>query len=734
MALRYNFKTATWDQRKTSSNKNNTTKDVSETELPWVRPAEWPSVTPPLSSEQKIVMLAEVHPNAELNYVTFTISGNYTVDWGDGTTENFTAATRCQKQYFFDALSLPVTSEGYKIVTITITPTGAANITSVAFNVRPIVDGVTLAFVVSPIIEILLSCPNFNSTTSLIFGGSQNLGSAILIRLRNFIGINMGNRPLAISFGGFQMLENVELYNFIASAANLMFGVCANIYSIKMDYNSTSAVSDFTSMFNGTYRLKKLPLINTSNGTIFTSMMFFAIAIEELPSYNFQKATNISSLCQNASRLKRAPNIIAPSATNTSSVFANCAALETVGILDLRSSRTIANLFQGCTNLRNITQILTTSAVSTIALAFNACSNLEKIPNVIDTSQVVTMVQTFQSCSNLKEIPITITPRVSTFANAFNACRALRTAPVINAISATTMNSIFDTCSLLSSIDISNTQNCRDFGAAFQNCYNLKYITNLETSAATASMVNMFSNCFSLTAVPNLNVSRVSAFTTAFNATNSLTYAILSGAAYTVSFINSRLERTAMENLFTSLGTAINPSQTITITNNPATTSTYTRTCSLTAKSNIISATSTSALAVGMQFTGSGSPLTTPINVTFSATGSLVNLSEHGLENDDEVSFANITTTTGIVTSRIYYVANKATNNFQVASEVGGSALTLTNNGSGTMRYRSEISSITANTAILITRPATSSVTNTSLIFRPLKTGTALLKGWTVTG
>lgn len=733
MALRYNFKTETWDQRKSSSNKNNIVKDVAQPEI-WKRPDEWPTVVPPLSSEQKIVLLAEIHPNSELNYVAFKISGNYTVNWGDDTTENFTAGTSCQKQYFFNALSLPTTSEGYKIVTITITPTGAANITSVNFAQRPVIDGTTLSFATSPIIEIYLSCPNFTSSAAFTIGGTANLGNAILIRLRNFIGINMGNNVLNVAFAGSHNLENVELYNFITSDAGSMFSTCANLYSIKMDYNSTSAVTDFTSMFISCSRLKKAPLFNTSNGTLFANMFNFASSLVELPSYDFRNAISLTSMCAGASNLKRVSNIIAPNATTTTGMFLNCNSLESVGIIDIRSSTSLASIFSGCSKLRHISQLLTTQSVTSLNQAFLNCSSLDIIPNTINTSQTVNFTDAFRGCSTLKEIPITDTSKSTTFANAFNTCRSLRKAPTINAASATNISNIFNTCLTLTSVDIFNTHNCIFFDSAFNSCYNLKYITNLETSAATASMASMFTNCFSLTGIPALNVSRVSTFTNTFNFTQNLTYVILSGMAYSVSFINSRLERPAMENLFTSLGTAINPSQIITITNNPATSATYTRVCSLTAKSNIISASSTSALAVGMQFTGSGSPLTTPINVTFSATGSLVNLSAHGLENNDEISFASITTTTGILTSRIYYVANKTTDNFQIASAISGSALTLTNNGSGTMRYRSEISSITANTAILITRPATSSVTNTSLIFRPLKTGTALLKGWTVTG
>jgi imidazole glycerol phosphate synthase subunit HisF len=134
-----------------------------------------------------------------------------------------------------------------------------------------------------------------------------------------------------------------------------------------------------------------------------------------------------------------------------------------------------------------------------------------------------------------------------------------------------------------------------------------------------------------------------------------------------------------------------------------------------------------------MQVTGTGSPLSSPVAVTFQDTGDTVTLVAHGLENDDEVSFAAITSTTGLALNTIYYIVNKTTDTFQVASTIGGSPLPLTTDGSGTMRHRTEIVSIVANTSITMSRPMRGTGSQT-LAFRTLKTGTALLKNWAVTG
>lgn len=72
-------------------------------------------------------------------------------------------------------------------------------------------------------------------------------------------------------------------------------------------------------------------------------------------------------------------------------------------------------------------------------------------------------------------------------------------------------------------------------------------------------------------------------------------------------------------------------------------------------------------------------------SVTFTDAGDLVGLAAHGLDNGNQISFTSIVTTTGISVDTKYFVVNKTTNNFQVASTFGGSPLALTTDGTGTL-------------------------------------------------
>lgn len=68
---------------------------------------------------------------------------------------------------------------------------------------------------------------------------------------------------------------------------------------------------------------------------------------------------------------------------------------------------------------------------------------------------------------------------------------------------------------------------------------------------------------------------------------------------------------------------------------------------------------------------------------TFQDTGNTVTDNSHGLSNGTEIRFYSITSTTGIITNRSYYIVNASDNTFQVASTVGGDPLDLTTDGSG---------------------------------------------------
>jgi hypothetical protein len=132
----------------------------------------------------------------------------------------------------------------------------------------------------------------------------------------------------------------------------------------------------------------------------------------------------------------------------------------------------------------------------------------------------------------------------------------------------------------------------------------------------------------------------------------------------TISFTTMKLSQTELESIFSNLG--LGTSQTITVSSNWGAVTPISLSGTTTAGSTTITMANTTGITTGMQVTGTGTPSTTAIAVTTTDAGDLVTKTAHGLSNDDEVSFATVATTTSISVNRVYKVANKATDNFQL--------------------------------------------------------------------
>jgi hypothetical protein len=292
----------------------------------------------------------------------------------------------------------------------------------------------------------------------------------------------------------------------------------------------------------------------------------------------------------------------------------------------------------------------------------------------------------------------------------FRECRTLQNVPFLNTANCPDINRLFEFCAALTTLPPLNTARVTNFDSAFIGCSKLNSIPafNMASGSSATALNNVFAT--------NSSVSKNDSF----------------GHRFTFTVASNKLSSGSLETLFNNVGTVAAASQTLTISTNWGAPTAITSAATTTVGSTSVTGVTTSSLVVGMQVTGNNTALTTAVACTFQDAGDTVTEVAHGLSNGDEVSFATIVTTTGIVANTIYFVVNRTTDTFQVAATSGGAALPLTTNGSGTLRYRTTIASIGAGT-ITLSRPATASGA-TTLAFRFLKTGTALLKGWAVSG
>ena len=104
---------------------------------PWTRPADWLPLPTVVSGDQKVVMLVAVF-NTVGNYLAFSFTGPYTVDWGDGTAPvDYASGVTAQRSFAWgDYSASTVTSEGFRQAIVTITPQAGQNLNTVNLNLR----------------------------------------------------------------------------------------------------------------------------------------------------------------------------------------------------------------------------------------------------------------------------------------------------------------------------------------------------------------------------------------------------------------------------------------------------------------------------------------------------------------------------------------------------------------------------------------------------------------------
>jgi len=111
----------------------------------------------------------------------------------------------------------------------------------------------------------------------------------------------------------------------------------------------------------------------------------------------------------------------------------------------------------------------------------------------------------------------------------------------------------------------------------------------------------------------------------------------------------------------------------------------------VTAEKNIAWADATNTTDVG---------IADAVSCTFQDTGDTVTVTAHTFKNGERVAFNSITSTTGISTYTTYFVRDAAADTFKVESTIGGGALALTTDGSGSVyrtKYRQVIVSVVPN-------------------------------------
>jgi len=290
------------------------------------RPTDWLAMPSTIAGEQVIHILVAVF-NIEANFVAFTIAGNYTVDWGDGTAPvNYSSGVKAEYNIAWSAISAgTLTTRGYRQALIKITPQGGANLTTVTLNSKhsslPSVNGS------SPYLHIRMAGSNITGTLAV----SNNTGStnaANLLEMFEFIGTNT---LTSLTNCFIQAVSLRYVNNFHTNSVTNFSNCFINCYNLVIapTFNTSAATSMFF-MFNNCSNLQIVPLYNTANVTAINSMFAGCGSLKSVPQLNTIKATNFSTMFSGCSTLQSMPSLNYAAALTMNGMFINCFSLETI--------------------------------------------------------------------------------------------------------------------------------------------------------------------------------------------------------------------------------------------------------------------------------------------------------------------------------------------------------------------------------------------------------------------
>jgi surface protein len=527
---------------------------------PWVRNPSWLPLPIVGDTEQAFKGLIAIFP--ESSFTAFTAAAAYTVDWGDGTTNNYTTGATALKLYDYNDVNLANTDAPVTLTDsgdlIQRTAHGYTNGMKISFYNIVTTTGLT----VGQVYYVINANANDFQVSDTVGGTAIVLtgdGSASLLPYKqaivtvtpqageNFTALNLNVRHTQ---AGLQAYEtgwlDIEVGSPNFSASGLTLGGITETVRKNMIERArivnTGNITSMASQFQNMRSLQSVPLFNTAAVTNMSLMFLGCPSLQSVPLFNTAAVTNMDRMFFGCNSLQSVPLFNTAAVTNMNRMFNDCFILQSVPLFDTAAVTTMSQMFQGCSSLQSV-PLFDTAAVTSMSSMFNGCNSLQSVP-LFNTAAVTSMSLMFNGCRSLQSVPLFNTAAVTNMGNMFFACLILQSVPLFNTAAVTNMSRMFDACNSLQSVPLFNTAAVTNMSSMFNGCFSLQSIPALNTSAVSsaANFANMFLNCNSISRIQASN----------FN--------------FTFSIANCKLSGTALDEIYTNLPTV--PGQTITVTGN----------------------------------------------------------------------------------------------------------------------------------------------------------------------
>jgi len=672
--------------------------ETLDTPITYVRPADWLAMPSVVAGNQKFVGLHAVYDGAS-NFCAMNCASNYTVDWGDGTVENFAANVQANHNFDYNYAGFvgTETSEGFRQSIVTVTPQATYNLTKVDLAIKHNQTGL-VAYPQSGWLDIKLA-------GSLI--SNFNCGYNVVKSL---------------------MLKEVEMIGTFSftSVANMYYG-CTSL--VKTNLFSTTNVTNFSYFYYNCYSIEEIPFYDTQNATNVQSFANNCYSLIEVHLYNFEKVTTATFAFDNCRRLRYLPLFNFLVLQGCASFCSNCYNLLEAPFWNLVGTTVVNNMFQNCYKIKTFPLYVLSSVTRADFMHYNNFSCKEfPFYNLVANTTANSM---FYGCI-ANSYPLYNLANCTDFSYMHYGNTNLIEATFYNTVKGISFIQMYYGCSNLEYAPAYDLHAATNITAMFQLTLIRKMPAFVFYNSINAN--NIFYQAFGLREVPSIDGALTNNTANGYGGNTSLYKWRMYGFKDSQTFTNCSFSKTELELIFTNAGIAQNNTKYIDVAGNYGAVAAVSKTaCGTTSGSDVVTQSNTSSLAVGMLVTGIG--IDEAKAVTFQDTGDTVTRVAHGLVNGNTIVFNTIVSTTGIVINTRYFVVSATADTFKVSASHNGTALLLTTNGSGTMTttYGSHILSIVPNVSFTLDKPA-SATGSVTLSCRVLDTSIAILKGWSITG
>lgn len=289
------------------------------------RPADWLSLPRISPTEEKFAGLFPVF-NVDSNFIALLCEGDYTVDWGDGTIEDFASGVKAQHSYDYATISnSTLCSRGYKQVLISVTPQAGQELTFLSLNAVP--DDLNSSWR-GPWLDYILSMPNIPSVSSY-----SALEVKDLYLLETCTLVALGELSDLDLFWDCLSLQTVYFPAELPFIEDT-YETFSDCYSLKFAAMPRLPVTDFSYppyMTYGTYSLEWITMKGLPSATsvnyMFSKDETYSYSLSYVAILETPQVTDFSGTFYETYSLRNAyiPNMSA--ATHTSDMFDDCYSL-----------------------------------------------------------------------------------------------------------------------------------------------------------------------------------------------------------------------------------------------------------------------------------------------------------------------------------------------------------------------------------------------------------------------